>query len=232
MLVGLDAREHGHPGHAITLTTRDPDFDSARFRECCTQWFRWLRCEVGVPVEYLGVVEFTTGRGARSGGRRRMHQHTLVKGLPADADLDALWREGKARWERLTGAYRVELRQLHSAGGATRYIVAHHHKADQAPPIGWSGKRFRPSKGYFSQPVGELRRQVAEKMRAVAATRSLQATLDNVCDEPGNFDDEEWGKLLDQLAPIEPPQVVKVTSNGSQIVVRSTGEMVRGLSPW
>jgi hypothetical protein len=51
-VVGIDAREGGHPGDGITLTTRDPRFDSRRFRECAAQWFRWLRSEVG-PLEYM-----------------------------------------------------------------------------------------------------------------------------------------------------------------------------------
>jgi hypothetical protein len=180
LVVDLDSRKGSCPGHSITLTTRDPDFDPVRFTRAIAQWFRWLRCEVG-PVEYLGLIEWTTGKGARSGGRRRMHQHTLVKGLPDDADLYALWRSGKRRWDRLTGAHRVELRELRSPAGATAYTVAHHHKTEQAPPRGWKGKRFRPSKGYFDRPVPELREEIKARMAAVAARRAIEAVLDNVC---------------------------------------------------
>ncbi len=35
------------------------------------------------------------------------------------------------------------------------------------------------SKGYFDRPVGELRAQVRETMRAVALDRELSSTLDN-----------------------------------------------------
>lgn len=103
-----------------------------------------------------------------------MHQHTLVKGLSEDADLDALWLAGKRRWERLTGAWRVELRELRTARGATAYIVGHHHKGEQAPPRGWKGRRFRSSRGYFSRPVPELREEVKDRMQFVAARKAIE----------------------------------------------------------
>ena len=66
------------PGWAITLTTSDPDTPAADFREGNAQVWRALRQEFG-RVEYAGLIEFTTGQAARSGGRRRMHSHNLVK---------------------------------------------------------------------------------------------------------------------------------------------------------
>jgi len=193
------------------------------------QWFRWLRSEVG-QVEYLGLIEWTTGNGAQSGGHRRMHQHTLVKGLPDDADLDALWRAGKRRWERLTGAWRVELRELRSAGGATAYIVGHHHKGEQAPPRGWKGRRFRASKGYFAPRTSpQLREEVKARMRSVAARRAVEAALDNVCpDGAAGLDEGEWERLIEQLQPVQKPRVVRVMRQGRQLVDASTGELVDG----
>lgn len=229
LTVSLDAREGTPPRHGITLTTRDPGFDEVRFRRAVAQWFRWLRSEVG-PVEYLGLVEWTTGKGTRSGGQRRMHQHTLVKGLPDDVDIDALWRGGKRRWERLTGAWRVELRELRSAAGATAYIVGHHHKTEQAPPRGWKGRRFRASKGYFAPRTSpELREQVRERMRSVAARRAIESMLDNVCpDGASGLDESEWQTLIEQLQPVEKPRVVRVVRNGRQLVDAATGECVDG----
>jgi hypothetical protein len=227
LVVGLDAREASAPRHGVTLTTRDPRFDPGRFREAAAQWFRWLRREVG-PVEYLGLVEFTTGRGQRAAGARRMHQHTLLKGLPEEADLDELWRQGKRRWEQLTGAWRIELRELRTAGGAVAYIVGHHEKVSQAPPGYWKGKRIRPSKGYFVRPVGELRAEVKASMRRKAEHRALEAMLAEADVDLGQYDPDVWESLLEQRRPAEPVRVVKVMRNGQQLVDAQTGELVDG----
>jgi hypothetical protein len=177
-VVAIDACEV-MPHYAITLTTVDPEFSAGRFREAMAQWFRWLRSEVG-PVEYLGNVEWSTGESERSGGLRRMHQHTLTKGEPG-WDLDGLWREGKSRWEKLTGAYRIELRELRTPAGACAYFVAHHHKREQAALEGWSGKRFRPSKGYFTRPVSELREQARDqRARGIVLLHLIERYGENI----------------------------------------------------
>lgn len=205
LVVGIDARER-MPRHGITLTTKDPAFDQTRFREAIAVWFRWLRREVG-PAQYLGLLEWTTGRAATSGGHRRMHQHTLVKGLPDDVDLDDLWRHGKTRWERLTGAYRIELRELRTPMGALAYTVGHHHKGDQAPPPGWSGKRFRPSKGYFERPIVELRAEAARDRSRRVRLLKLVDELQEQDVDPDQLDEELWQQLL---KPPAPPTVVRV----------------------
>jgi hypothetical protein len=138
-VVKLDAQER-MPTFGITLTTADPDFPARRFRTAMSQYFRWLRREF--PVEYLGLIEWSTGRALTAKGHRYQHQHTLVKGIPTGTDTDPLWRESKRRWEHLTGAYRVEFRELRTPAGAISYMVAHHHKAEQATPEGRSSTGF------------------------------------------------------------------------------------------
>jgi hypothetical protein len=171
-VVALDATDE-QPTVGMTLTTRDPDFDMTRFRDAARDLFRWLRHQYGSELAYLMLMEWTTG----SGGHGRLpHAHVLVKRLPAGVDLGPgcqLWQDVKARWERLTGAWRVELRKLLSPGGAVGYMVGHHHKREQAPPEGWSGKRFRPSKNYFVQPIAELREQVRHDRRMSIALYQL-----------------------------------------------------------
>jgi hypothetical protein len=167
-VVALDARV-SQPRVGMTLTTRDPNFDAGRYRRAVRAIFQWLRRTYGSQVAYLLMMEWTTGTG---GHGRLPHSHLLVKGLPDNLDLSPgcdLWRELKARWEHETGAWRVELRELRSAGGAIAYMVGHHHKGEQAPPEGWSGKRFRPSQNYFATPIADLRIQArAERKRAIA----------------------------------------------------------------
>ena len=205
-VVAIDAREE-QPRVGMTLTTRRADFDMARYREAVRLLFRWLRSEFGSEVAYLLLMEWTTG----SGGHGRLpHGHLLVKRLPAELDLSAgceLWREVKAHWERYTGAWRVELRELRTPGGAIAYMVGHHHKGEQAPPEGWSGKRFRPSKNYFVRPVAELRQESrAERLRAMALLRLAQVHGDALLELAGDVVED----LVDELLASDPPELVRV----------------------
>jgi hypothetical protein len=75
--------------------------------------------------------------------------------------------------------------------GAIAYLALHHNKMEQRPPRGWSGKRFRPSRGYFNRPVAELRAEAGVLMRDRRIERQLIEAW-NVLD---GFD----GALLDEL---------------------------------
>jgi hypothetical protein len=218
-VVARDARDR-QPTHGITLTTRDPRFSPERYRKACSQWFRWLRSEVG-DVEYLALMEWTV----RS---RLMHQHTLVKGLPSGS-CDPLWRAGKRRWEKLTGAYRVELRELRTPAGAIAYMVAHHHKREQAPPAGWSGKRFRPSRHYFERPIAQLRAEVkADHAERARVERLVREAAEH------DLDEHELQELLE--LPVAKAEVVKlrrtprgrVCTEDGQVVPRSLVEAMSG----
>jgi hypothetical protein len=204
-VVKLDAQER-MPTFGITLTTADPKFPARRFRMAMSQYFRWLRREF--PVEYLGLIEWSTGLASTAKGRRYQHQHTLVKGIPRGTNTDPLWRESKRRWEHLTGAYRVEFRELRTPAGAISYMVAHHHKAEQATAEGrGSTKRFRPSRGYFDRPVAELRAQArAARARAVAFLE-LVADYGDALDEmePGEVED-----IIDGRVNMSPATLVRI----------------------
>jgi len=205
-VVAIDAGQD-MPRYAITLTTVDPWFSPHRFREAMAQWMRWLRSEVG-SVEYLGNIEWTTGEAETSGGHRRMHQHTLVKGEQG-WDLDGLWSDGKALWERLTGAYRIELRELRTPAGACAYFVAHHHKREQAPPAGFDyGKRFRPSRGYFSESLPALREQArAKRARGIALLSLIEQHGTDLENELQADELERW-LAAEQAKPA--PQLMRV----------------------
>jgi len=64
--------------------------------------------------------------------------------------------------------------------GAMAYLVNHHQKQAQTPPRSWSGKRLRPSKGYYEIPAPQLRELANRdptltripRPLAVAATRA------------------------------------------------------------
>jgi hypothetical protein len=148
--------ERDPPGYAITLTTSDPDTSAETYREASRMVWKRLRRHYG-RVDYFGFIEFTTGRAARSGGRRRMHGHYLVKFRDVEPDVIECERLVRETWEWVTGAYIVEVARLLTPGGAIGYLSLHHQKPQQAPPAGWRGMRSRPSKGYFPEPVSVLR---------------------------------------------------------------------------
>src|SRR4051795_2684061 len=76
----LDALENSAPTIPLTVTTQKAHTEPQDFRRDVEQLFKAIRRRAP-EVEYLGRIEFTTGKGRRSGGHRRIHQHTLVKGL-------------------------------------------------------------------------------------------------------------------------------------------------------
>lgn len=212
-VVALDARDE-QPTVGMTLTTRRADFDLDRYRVAVAQLFKWLRREFGPDLAYLLMMEWTTG----SGGHGRLpHGHLLVKRLPADVDLSPgcqLWRDVKAHWEKYTGAWRVELRELRTPGGAIAYMVGHHHKGEQAPPAGFTGKRFRPSIGnreghgrYFNRPMPELREAArAERKRAIALLELAQERGDVVLELAGDVVDQ----LVDEYLERSHAELVRV----------------------
>jgi hypothetical protein len=91
--------------------------------------------------------------------------HVLVKGLDAEAvawlaeevepgvtRLGAMWRG----YRGAGGAWRVEIAPLQSAMQAIGYVALHHHKVDQRPPEGWTGRRFGTSISVWNRATGEL----------------------------------------------------------------------------
>jgi hypothetical protein len=158
------------PTHCLTLTTAEPweKIDPADYRAGSLNVFRRLRRRYG-GVEYFGAVEFTTGRARRSGGRRRMHGHYLVKFRDTEApDVIEVERLVRETWETSTGAYVVEVAELVTPGAALGYLGLHHRKPSQAPPAGWRGITERASRGYWHRPIWLLREQARKELAAEA----------------------------------------------------------------
>lgn len=230
VVTALDAERYGFPTVGMTLTTRGP-LSPERFRRGVERVFDLVRHE-HPGVAYLGNVEFTTGKAKRSGGIRRMHEHLLLKGVPDQHDYDYLEDEVRHAWERETGAWIVELRQLRSAAGATAYLVAHHNKTEQRPPADWSGKRFRPSREYFGEPVPELRREARRmlrnrRLRKIAHKMIVWEELDGA---PEEFVQDELRQALSEAA-CEAAKVrfVKLDPKGGIIPPSTDWERINGL---
>lgn len=162
----LDARVET-PRFCMTLTTVDPNTTPEQIRRGVENVIRRLRRRFG-RIEYFAAVEFTTGRGPRSGGYRRLHLHLLIKADIETFDVIEAERIARETWEGMTGAYRIEVAALVSPGAALGYLALHHRKPEQLPPVEWRGMTERSSKGYWSSPVAELR-EVATKQLAAEA---------------------------------------------------------------
>lgn len=197
LVITLDAERFGHPRVGMTLTTVDPDHSMAAFRDDIKQVFKAIRRRLGDDVAYLGMMEWTTGRAQRSGGRRRAHQHVLLRNcLPGDAER--IEPEVREIWQARTGASRVEVRELRSPAGATAYLIHHHRKRDQAPPKGWSGKRLRPSKNYYGQPIADLRAEARGLLRNKRLRKAANRLIDwqELDGAPDEILDEEWAAAM------------------------------------
>jgi hypothetical protein len=216
VVVALDAAD-SMPTLGVTLTTRDPGFDLGRFREATAQLHRGLR--KGWPeLQYLGFLEWTSGKHTPG---RRPHMHELVKHVtPAEAlDVELYVAQ---HWERMTGAWIVEARPLRTPAGAIAYLTHHHHKKEQAPPPGFTGKRMRPSKGYFVRPVAELRNEAREMLSDKRLRRAVVAAMDESASP-----DELSAAVVAAKESLRdcPPVLVRVHERLD--INRSTGEVKR-----
>lgn len=185
-MLRIDAESNSAPGYVLTLTSREPVTDAAAYRRACEFFWRQFRKRYG-PVEFCGFVEWTTGKAARSGGLRRMHSHWLVK-APDGLDVAAVEAWVSSTWARLwDGSWRVQFAALESVGGVVGYLALHHEKIEQAPPPGWTGRRLRPSRGYFAEPGRVMR---ARARLWLAEHRESRAEF------PRPFGDEVPGRLV------------------------------------
>jgi hypothetical protein len=203
-MVGLDA-EVRQPRVVSTFTTRDR-ITPAGLREASSYILKLVRSEFG-PVEYCHFLEFTTGRAERSGGMRRPHLHTLWKGLDPEAGpmVSAI---AAHVLERMTGAYRQEVEEIRTPGGAMHYVASHHMKESQAPPAWWGPcRRVRPSRGYWSWPDGQkrLREKAQAKVRERRVIRQLEAAM-----EAQEVPDEVLWEILDEVLAAPSPSIVRV----------------------
>src|SRR5262249_40440680 len=140
LVLKLDA-QISCPGVGLTTTTRRPDFSMRELQRAEQALWRQLRREAeregasrgdaGWP-EYVGFVEWTTGKGRHAAGHRRPHVHHLVKGLKSERAVE-LEPHVSELWRRYTGdAWVVECRPLRTPVGAIAYLALHHHKRAQA----------------------------------------------------------------------------------------------------
>jgi hypothetical protein len=149
-LLTMDATVGTSPAVLAILTTRTATADPKPFYRARSELYRALKARYGPQVAYAALVEFTTGYGPLSGGKRRPHWNLLLKGLPVD-EIDAVRELIVSTWckhvdAKPQGQY-VEV--LLDAAAAVRYVGNHFQKASQHPPKGWKGHRFTRSRNYL-----------------------------------------------------------------------------------
>jgi hypothetical protein len=165
-------------------------------------------------AEYACLLEFTTGYGPLSGGRRRPHWNLLLKGIPLD-DLDEARALIVEVWCRNVDAKPAgqHVGPVREAGGLMRYLALHFQKESQSPPAGFRGQRFNCSRGYFTSMTRAEAR--VEAKAALWDKRQLHRALELglVGDEAEDFvdaaylaaDGVEW-RLYSEPKPADAPE--------------------------
>lgn len=164
VMLTLDAAENA-PTMWFVLTTRSTDPDPRAFYRSREQLFKALR-RCWANAEWACLLEFTTGYGPRSGGKRRPHFNVLLKNVPASAVdevraiVERVWC---AREDALPSGQYVDL--VNDAEGVMRYLALHFQKESQRPPAGWRGHRFIKSRGYFPEGAAVAREAARAAIR-------------------------------------------------------------------
>jgi len=161
---------NGPPQVALTLTSWRPTYN--RWSRDVRALTATLRGAFG-PFVHLGFLEWTTGLAERSGGHRRGHMHLLARGLDPGRAADANELAGR-EWKRLTGATRVEAEAIRTEAAVIAYLGRHHVKQAQAPPESFTGRRTRPSRGWYG-PLDS--KQVRQRATTVVADRAHRARV-------------------------------------------------------
>jgi hypothetical protein len=212
----LDAMTNEPPSIVAILGTRSTSTKPADFWRSREQLVkalkrRWPGCE------YAALVEYTTGYGPRSGGRRRPHWNLLLKGVPAEDHDQVADVVAKVWCPRVNAKPQAQyVAPVQEFGGLSRYVAMHFQKSSQRPPAGWKGHRFLHSRGYFAAPMPEIRAQARESLnRKRVAWRVERSLPEGVAFDP--LEVEEWidqavernrrrrfklVELHDELAPV------------------------------
>ena len=208
--------------HAVLSTTRDW-VDESRLREGWRQMARRVRREVNGGAGYAWFREWTTGERAADGFRRTHYHSTWV--LDDDDQAQAVAEISNDVWGRIANATSDRAhgwKRVWDAGGLARYIaglVGHHLKQGQAPPAGWTGRRFGTSRGFYAIDSRELDK------RAIAAVRDerLVHHLERELVDSGNVPDGLPIEIFDELltarfdeAKLRPqPRIVRLANGWS-----------------
>lgn len=201
--------------HAVLSTTRDW-VPQETLRAGWKEMGRLVRRDVCSDVRYAWFREWTEGR---NDGVRRTHYHSTWA-LDNDEQAEAVAAISNRVWGARAGAWSDKAhgwKPVYDAGGLTRYIaglVGHHLKANQAPPPGWSGRRFGTSRGFYAIAVDELDKQATAAVRDERLAYHLESVMADELNVPDGLPEWIWDELLSarlaQAKENPPPRVVRI----------------------
>lgn len=214
-LMGLNQTRTERPvTHAVLSTTRDwagEDVLRAGWKEMA----RLVRRDVCGDARYAWFREWTEGK---NDGVRRTHFHSTWA-LDDDDQAQAVAEISRQVWRSRTGAHSEKAhgwQRVYDAGGLARYVaglVGHHLKESQAPPPGWSGRRYGVSRGFYSGERDQLLREAQAAVRDDRLVHHLtMAAFDaaGVSELPAEIVDDYVTGLLDQLRDRPPPRIRRI----------------------
>jgi cobalamin biosynthesis Mg chelatase CobN len=215
-MMGLNAMRSETPPTTAVLSTTREWVDDATLREGWAQFARHVRRDVHPDTRYAWFREWTTGR---NDGIRRTHYHSIWSHL-TDEQGQHVARISHEVWGRLAGAYSEHAhgsQRVYDAGGLAKYVAGlagHHLKAGQAPPPGWSGRRFGTSRGFYATDPAELRKEATAAVRDDRLRRHLEHVMADDDTLPDALPADIWDELLTErleAARARPPvRIVRI----------------------
>jgi hypothetical protein len=204
--------------HAVLSTTRDW-VPQATLAAGWKEMGRLVRRDVCPTARYAWFREWTTGD--HSDGVRRTHYHSTWA-LDSDDQAGDVAAMSNRVWATRAGAWSGKAhgwKAVYDAGGLTRYIaglVGHHLKSNQAPPAGWSGRRFGTSRGFYAIASDELDRQAKALVRDDRLRHHLEQTMGDALNVPDGLPEQIWDELLtarlEEAKDRPPPRIVRLDS--------------------
>jgi hypothetical protein len=199
-LLWLDAMSNVAPSLWIILTTRSATLDMSVFYRAHEKLVKALRRRFP-GLAWARLLEFTTGYGLNSGGKRRPHWNMFVKHVPATEEAIATVSQVVEEvWcprvdARIEGQAVVPVEEMK---GLTRYVAMHFQKESQSPPDGFRGHRFTHSRGrrpYFSVDMPTAREEARDSLfEGRAAWKAARLGLEG--DDAEDFVDQEWERRI------------------------------------
>jgi hypothetical protein len=207
--------------HAVLSTTRDW-VETDTLREGWRQMSRGAKRHIlGEDPRYAWFREWSV-RPIAGTDQRRTHYHSTWA-LDNDDQAQAVVELSLEVWGRLAGAHSDQAhgwQNVWDAGGLTRYLaglVGHHLKQGQAPPPGWTGRRFGTSRGFYPLDPRELDRQAKTAVRDDRLRWYLERTMADDDTVPDHLPADIWDDVLTarlELARTRPPiRIVPVPPN-------------------
>lgn len=213
-MLGITAEERAEPPtHAVLSTTRDW-IDEKGLRLAWQALREGVQRDVGRKVAYAWLREWTEGK---RDGVRRTHYHSVWCGL-SDAEAAAVAARSLRVFGERAGATSEKAhgwQRVWDAGGLARYmagLVGHHLKEGQAPPPGWSGRRFATSRSprfYVGDAVKLRARATAVAGEDALRHRLEEDVLFGSADRlPEEIRDAQLTRLLREVRAQPAPRVM------------------------